>query len=180
MKGVLETLLKSINSDLVLQAAVSNIAQFEPGRGAELTLNGQPWGWLGEISSEVAGRLDLRDEVCVAEVNLHLLVDQFKHITEAEPLPQFPSITRDFNFAMDESVQWEQLESSIRNAAGPLLEEVGFGSVYRGEQLETGQKSYIAQVSFRSPERTLTGDEVAEAHEAIVTACESELGAKLR
>lgn len=180
LKGVIQTLVHEINPALELKTSVSDITQFEAGCGAELMLNDVPWGWLGELSGEVAGKLGLRDQVCVAEVSLHHLVQNYQQIAEAKALPQYPSVSRDFNFALEETVQWEQLEETIRGSAGPLLEEVDFGSVYRGEQLEAGQKSYIAQVSFRSAERTLTGEEVGEAHEAIVAACESELGAKLR
>ncbi|MCA9039349.1 MAG: phenylalanine--tRNA ligase subunit beta [Planctomycetaceae bacterium] len=180
LKGVVETLVARVNDALTLEAKPSEINQFEAGRGAELTLNGKPFGWLGEISRDVQDRLDLRDTVTVAELDLALLIDNRKQVVHATELPQYPNITRDFNFVMNDTVAWDALEATVRNAAGRLLEEVQYGGMYRGKQLGPDLKSYLMHVSFRSPERTLTSDEVDAAHAKIVAACEKELNVNLR
>ncbi|MAT14518.1 MAG: phenylalanine--tRNA ligase subunit beta [Planctomyces sp.] len=180
LKGVVETLVARINDELVLETKSSDIGQFEPGRGAELTLNGQPFGWVGEIARPVQDRLDLRDTVTVAELDLALLIEHRKQVVHASELPQYPQMTRDFNFVMNESVEWKDLEATVRSAAGTLLEDIEYGGIFRGEQLGADLKSYLMHVSFRSPERTLTSDEVDAAHGNIVAACEKELNVKLR
>ncbi|MEZ6047616.1 MAG: hypothetical protein R3C11_18955 [Planctomycetaceae bacterium] len=81
---------------------------------------------------------------------------------------------------MEEGVQWKELESTVRGAAGSLLEAIQYGGMYRGKQLGANLKSYLMHVSFRSPERTLTSDEVDSAHKNIVEACQKKLNVNLR
>ncbi|GAF96621.1 unnamed protein product, partial [marine sediment metagenome] len=95
-------------------------------------------------------------------------------------LPQFPAIERDLNFVLDESVTWQDVEAVVRESAGGLLESVSFGGQYRGKQIDADKKSYVVTLGYRSPERTLTGDEVQTSAEAVVAACQTKLGAELR
>ncbi|QDU81141.1 Phenylalanine--tRNA ligase beta subunit [Polystyrenella longa] len=180
LKGAIETIANRINDGLVMEAKPADIGQFEPGRGAELSLDGKPFGWIGEISRDVQDKLSLRDTVCVAELDLATLIDIRKQIKHATELPQFPNITRDFNFVMNESVEWNDLETTVRSAGGKLLENIQYGGMFRGKQLGADLKSYLMHVSFRSSERTLTSEEVDAAHADIVAACEKKLNVNLR
>ena len=180
VRGCIEALLNSLNISQPLTARPSDVAQFVPGRGAELMLGDERWGWLGELDRSCTDKLDLRDAVTVAEVNLHLLEDLANLVPEYSVIGQFPAMMRDMNFELADTVTWEQLELTVRDSAGPLLESVRFSSQYRGKQIATGSKSYVLSARFRSPERTLTADEVNTAQQAIVSACEEKLGAKLR
>ena len=67
---------------------------------AEVLLDGQLWGWLGEIDRSVSDQLDLKDAVTVAELDLQVL----ESATELTPayalLPQFPAVARDLNFLL--------------------------------------------------------------------------------
>jgi phenylalanyl-tRNA synthetase beta chain len=84
------------------------------------------------------------------------------------------------NFVIDDPVTWTELETVVRGAAGPLLEGVGFGEQYRGKQVPEGKKSYLITLTYRSPDRTLTSDEVEAAQQSVIAACQAQLGATLR
>ncbi|MFK7822192.1 MAG: phenylalanine--tRNA ligase subunit beta [Planctomycetaceae bacterium] len=180
IRGVVETLAKSLNRSAIVTARPSELGQFEAGRGAEILLNGEHWGWAGELSSDVVSATQLRDGVSAFELTLEPLIQ----IAELEPrfsaLPAFPSVARDLNFVLDESVTWEQLSGCVTAHGGDLLDSVSFAGQYRGKGIESGRKSYVLTNRFRSAERTLTSDEVELAQQAIVAACESQLGATLR
>jgi phenylalanyl-tRNA synthetase beta chain len=100
--------------------------------------------------------------------------------SEFQPLAQFPAIDRDLNFVLSEDVTWESLESIVSTAAGPLLAHIGFGGQYRGKQIDADKKSYVVTLSYRSPDRTLTADEVETCQQAVIAACGEKLGARLR
>ena len=68
LRGVVETLASAVNPKLRLQVEPSDLPAFSPGRGAELLLAGNRWGWLGELRRDVTDRLDLRDAVTGFEV----------------------------------------------------------------------------------------------------------------
>jgi phenylalanyl-tRNA synthetase beta chain len=86
----------------------------------------------------------------------------------------------DLFLVLGEEVVWELLESVVREAAGPLLESVGFGGQYRGKQIDADKKSYVVTLSYRSPDRTLTADEVETCQQAVIAASAEKLGARLR
>ena len=108
------------------------------------------------------------------------LVDIIERAPQFTPLPQYPAMERDLNFVLDETVTWQQLEQTVRTSAGPLLDAVSFVDQYRGKQIPAGKKSYVLSIAYRSPERTLTSEEVDDAQQSVVTVCERELGATQR
>jgi phenylalanyl-tRNA synthetase beta chain len=180
LRGVLESLVSRLNRSAKLEVRACERSQFEPGRAAEVLVNGELWGVCGELSRDVQDRLDLRDAVSAAEVKISVLESIFDATPEFAPLPQYPAVERDLNFVLPDAVPWQQLEETVRKSAGPLLSDVQFVDQYRGKQIAADAKSYVLSVSFRSPERTLTGEEVDKAQQQIVSACEKELSAALR
>ena len=156
------------------------MSQFVEGRGAEVLLNGEFWGWFGELDRSVTDALDLRDACVVAEIDLPLLERSSNLRPEFEELPRFPASTRDLNFVLDESVTWSELEAAVTTVAGPNFESISFSGQYRGKQLPADKKSYLLTISYRSAERTLTHEEVEEVQQAVIQSCESAVGAQLR
>ena len=65
--------------------------------------------------------------------------------------------------------------ATIQSAASPILESVDLTDVYTGRPLPEGVKSLTLTFTFRSPERTLTDEEVntalARFRSALETAC---------
>ncbi|MFM9964264.1 MAG: phenylalanine--tRNA ligase subunit beta [Planctomycetaceae bacterium] len=179
-KGVVETLARRVNPQSIVTVRPSDQPHFVPGRGAEVLLNGQPLGWLGELSREVTDKLDLRDAVIAAELDLATLEAAPNLVPTFAELPRFPSITRDLNFVLDESTTWDELVAIVRSAAGLSLDGVSFGGQYRGQQIPTNKKSYLLTVAFRADDRTLTNDEVDAAVKSVIDTCAAKLGAALR
>lgn len=179
-KGVIETLAHRINPQSLVTVRPLDRPHFVPGRGAEVLLNGQPLGWLGELSREVTDKLDLRDAVIAAELDLATLEATPNLVPTFAELPRFPSISRDLNFVLDESITWDALLEVVRSAAGPSLDGATFGGQYRGQQIPAHKKSYLLTVAFRAADRTLTNDEVDAAVKSVINACAEKLGAALR
>lgn len=180
MKGLLQLIAQRINPANAIAVQPSSLPQFVDGRGAEVRLNGQPWGWLGELDRSVTDQLDLRETCIAAEVDLALLESTASLRPQFTDLPRFPTVSRDLNFVLDEAVTWSDLEAAVRSAAGPLFESIHFSGQYRGPQLPPDRKSYLLTIHYRSPDRTLTAAEVDEAQQAVIAACETRIGAKLR
>lgn len=179
-KGVVESLAKRINPQSTITVRPSDQPQFVPGRGAEIALNGHPLGWLGELSRDMTDKLDLRDSVIAAELDLATLEASPNLVPTFAELPRYPSISRDLNFVLDEATTWDALVEVVRSSAGSSLDAVSFGSQYRGQQIPASKKSYVLTVSFRAADRTLTSDEVDAAVKSIIEACAAKLGAAQR
>ena len=180
MKGLLQAIAERVNPVSTITVKPSDVSQFVEGRGAEILLNGEHWGWFGELDRSVTDQLDLRDACVAAEIDLSLLEQSANLRPEFEELPRFPASTRDLNFVLEESVTWSQLEEAVTNVAGPNFESISFSGQFRGKQLPVDKKSYLLTISYRSAERTLTHEEVEESQQAVIKSCESAVGAQLR
>ncbi len=180
LKGVVETLLNAVHRGAELIARPTDRTEFAAGRGAELFLNGQQLGWLGEVSDAVRSAYELHDPVTVFELSMNVLETNAKLIPQFVEPARFPAIDRDLNLVLDDAVTWHELATLIRQAAGPLLETVEFGSQYRGPQVPANKKSYVARMLFRSNERTLTTEDVEGAMTKVITQCTQALGAVQR
>ena len=73
VKGVLQAIAQRVNPASRISVQPSSVPQFVEGRGAEVLLNGKPWGVFGELDRSITDQLDLRDACVVAEVALTAL-----------------------------------------------------------------------------------------------------------
>ena len=180
MRGIVDAILAKLHVDVPLQLEPIESAEFEPGHGAKMTLDGQLAGYLGKVSPELAELSDLRNLCCVAELEMARLYDLADLIPIYRRVPNFPASHRELSLEIDETVPWSAVERLVRAKAGSHLESISFFDVYRGRQLAAGKKSIHFGFMFRAPDRTLTSEEVEESRTAIIKACEQELGAELR
>lgn len=182
VKGIIEAIVRAINPALTLTAAPSSIAQFTPGRGAELSLGGKLWGVLGEVDRTAAHVKDLklREPATIAEFDLQPLIENAVLVAQAQSLPEHPAVTRDLNLVLDDAVTWSSLEATVKCAAGPHLEGVRFVDQYRGKHIPAGKKSYVFSMALRAADRTLTSEEIDAVQASVLKACETTHGAALR
>lgn len=179
LKGAIESLL----GELRVPGAAYQPSQrpwLHPGRAASLDIAGETIGTLGELHPEVIRQHDLPAGTCVAEVNLEALLARAVLQPRFASLPRFPSVRRDISLVVDAGVTAAQVEAVIRAAGGPLLEGVEVFDVYSGAPIAAGHRNLAYALRFRSPDRTLTAEEVAGAMATIARALEQRLQAKIR
>jgi len=68
----------------------------------------------------------------------------------------------------------------VEGTGGEIVESARIFDVYRGPSLPEEKKSIAIELSLRSPERTLTQEEVDATVKHIVDALSSDFGADLR
>jgi len=182
LRGVVDALARAIATTARVTVRPAELPGCLSGRSAEVLLNEEAWGWIGELDREAGSvrSFKLREAVTFAELNVAPLTKVFELAAQFTPLPAFPVVSRDINFVLDESVSWSELESTVRESAGPLLESVAFMEQYRGNHIPAGSKSYVLQVSYRAADRTLTGGEVDAAQHNVIEACQQRLQAVQR
>ena len=180
LKGVVEALLGRLHCEHGLESRPASVSPFAPGRCAELLLNEAHLGYLGEVDRARLDALDLRGACSAAELAFDLLQERADLVPAYRPLPQFPPVTRDLSLVVPRALSWADLASAVAEAAGPNLEAVVYLDTFRGGNIPEDRQSLHFGLRFRHPERTLTGDEVDRAVEAIVAACARRFEATLR
>ena len=122
----------------------------------------------------------LRHEAVVAEFDLSLLEREAVLVPRHREVSEFPPVTRDFNFVVDNAVRWSALETAVRQSAGDLLESVTYRETFRDENKDgPGKKRLLLSVTLRSSSGTLTGQQLDEVSQQIIANCDRQLGAKV-
>lgn len=174
VKGVVEAIVKELNPMATVQVKECDEPLLDASQSGELWLGEQRLGWMGSVSASAKKQFGLRADAVIVELDLSILEHQTQLIASHLNQSQFPSVTRDFNFIMDEEVRWASLESTIRAENAPLLESVKYLETFRDETRDgPGKKRVLFSVVFRSNEATLTGTEAEELCNRIIANCTS-------
>jgi phenylalanyl-tRNA synthetase beta chain len=178
-KGVLETVIEDLGiARFKLRA--TDLPWLQPGRSAEVLVGGDVIGWVGEAHPAVLDAYECSGPVAVFEVQLKPLMKAARDARPFEDLPRFPGVKMDLALVVDEAVTAERAEQTIRSAGGKLLASVRLFDVYRGDGVPEGTKSLAYSLVYRDAERTLTSEEVEQAHEKVVRKASGALGGRLR
>lgn len=165
---------------LVQLEAQNMPVQWHPGRCATVMAGETLVGMVGELHPHVNAALGLPEHSAAFELNL---TDLFATLSgkpvQAKPVSTFPPIKQDLAFTVPDTVTAAQLQQVIQEAVGDNLESIDLFDVFSGNQLGEHQKSLAYSVTFRSPDRTLTGDD-AEAFRAAIVNKAQAIGAELR
>ena len=84
-----------------------------------------------------------------------------------QALPRFPAVERDLAFVIgsDQTLTAAQIESALREEAGPLLRRLVLFDVFR---FPDGRSSLAWRLLFQAEDRTLTDAEVNAIQERVV------------
>ena len=151
-----------------------------PGSSAALSLDGAAAGVIGELSYETASAFEIRGRVAVGELRIDSLVPSAQRRLRYAPPPRFPAIVQDLAVTVSADRPAGDAMDAIRDAGQPLLESAELYDEYRGGSLGAGRKGWTFRLTFRAPDRTLTGEEAQTAQRAIAAALASRCDAEIR
>ena len=148
--------------------------------GMSWLVDGQMLAWFGKPSRSIVDGTKLDASNTVGELNLDLLQTYARLVPQLQPIVPFPTIERDLNLIVDESLQWQSLSSSIQKAAGSLCINVVFLEIYRDPAKDgQGKKRILLSLHLRSSTQTLTGEQADEVVQNVLNACKEQFQAEL-
>ena len=180
LKGALESILESVGFDNYEIIPETNNTTFHPGRCATIIYNDIYIGTFGEVHPEVVDNYNLGQRVYLAELDLDLIFDNSDRTIIYNPLPKYPSTSRDIALLVKDEVIVKQIEDIIKANGEDLVESYKLFDVYKGSQIAEGYKSIAYSITYRSKDKTLTDDDVNKVHHNIIRELEEKLDAKLR
>jgi phenylalanyl-tRNA synthetase beta chain len=177
LKGVLEGLVGQLGAELGFEAVEEPF--LHPGRSAQVSADGEPAGWVGELHPLVGRAWDIEGAVGF-EVDLAPLVAVATAGEEAfEDVTSYPAVNQDIAVVVPIEIAAEQVRAVVLSGGGELLRAADVFDLYEGEQVGEGSKSLALRLEFRAPDRTLTDEEVA-ARRAAIEAELAKIGGSLR
>jgi phenylalanyl-tRNA synthetase beta chain len=158
--------------------AQGSAAPWHPGRCAQVSVGGLVVGYAGELHPAVCAAWGLPKRVCAMELNLDAV--PLPGVVPAPHFANYPPALIDVALVVDAGTPAAEVQAALEEGAGSLLESVRLFDVYTSEQLGTGRKSLAYKLTFRAPDRTLTGEEAVAARDTAVASAARRVGAVLR
>jgi len=166
LKGILESLL-SARRIKNLQFRAADDCRFLKGQCAELLIDRKVAGVFGETVPALTKGMRLTTPLFVAVIQLPALLSAEECSALYEPISPFPSTSRDVAFLAPKELEHKTVVDFIMKAHLPNLEKVELFDIFEDASLGEGKKSMAYSLVFRAPDRTLTDDEVNNAHEKL-------------
>ena len=179
-KAVLENLFEKLQLDGIRWSAEQPEPYYHPGKACRILCGTTLIGTLGELHPAVQGRYELERPAYCFELDFEALVWLSGKRRAIVPPSRYPDSVRDLALLAPLELAAEQLLSCVSGLRLKELEDVNVFDLYQGQAIPSGQKSIALRLRYRSPERTLTDDEVSALHQKVVATLAKKLGVALR
>jgi len=177
VKGILETVLNRLKFKASFQPAEDQTLL--AGKTADVVVKEQKVGVVGEVHPKTTAIFDISTQpLLLFEIDLMKLLSFAGAVYRYRTIPRFPGNTRDIALIIDNSLAASRVQEVIESF--PLVDQVTLFDVYSGEQVPSGKKSLAFSIRYQSLERTLTDEEVNQAHQQIIDRLQRDFGATLR
>ncbi len=175
-KAYLEDLLRGVGVDATYESA--DEYAMARGRTAEVRVDGNRIGFVGQVHPDVASAFDIDLDVYLFEVTLDDVLPHAQPRRKMANVSRFPPVEQDIAVIVDDATPAGAIERAIESSS--LVRNVEIFDVYTGDQVPAGKKSLAFAIEYQSDDHTLTDDEVAHAQRRIVERLRHEFGAELR
>lgn len=179
-KGIVDFLLNSLAvSGRIEYRATSSHEAMHPGRTADIYLDDDFIGYVGEVHPSVAKEYRLK-RVYVFELNLQKIIDAPKKESIYEPVSKYPTVSRDIALVVPIEVTNQQIVDCIKKNGGAYLKDIRLFDVYKGENIGKGFRSLAYTLQFSNSKQTLQDEEVSRPFDKIKNKLKEEFNAVIR
>jgi phenylalanyl-tRNA synthetase beta chain len=154
-----------------------------PGRSAQIMLDGQAIGFIGELHPRWQQKYDLPLAPVLFEVDAGAL--RTRDVPAYQEISKFPAVVRDIAVVVKQSVRMQDLMDTFvavrqSNPACDIMQAIVLFDEYRGKGLENDEKSLAFRFTLQDTQTTLQDDKVDAAMAAFIDSVEKKHGARLR
>lgn len=180
VKGIVEQYLKNV----AVAGEVSYVADHDrqgmhPGRTADVLLDGDVIGFIGQIHPTTAEEFKIK-ETYVFELNLTKIIHAEKKLQHYDVISKYPAITRDIAISVNKEVSNTEVLNVINETKQKNLIKVELFDVYEGKNLEKGMKSLAYQFTYQDTNDTLQEDAINDEFSKVIKNLEEKLNVTVR
>lgn len=179
-KGVVDLVLKKLGISQVWYDQYqprpddSKISIWHLRRSAEIKINHQKIGFLGEISPKILEDLKIPIKIVAFDLDFEKLSQLASEEQEYRPISKFPAAVRDLAILVPLQTRVVEVLNKINSAGGPLIRDIDLFDIYEGQELPEGKKNLAFHIIYQSERKTLSSQEIVKIHNKIVKALEKE------
>lgn len=153
---------------------------WHPGKTAQIKINQEIIGFLGEISPSLLNSLGIKERVVIFDLDFEKLANLATEEITYQPVSQFPAVIRDISILVPIFTRVDEVINTIEIAGGELLVNVELFDIFEGENLPEGKKSLSFRLIFQAKDRALSSKEIDLIFQKIITAIEENLDWEVR
>ena len=177
LKGILENMLIVIGfNNVTFKPTESNNFNI----GSDIYLGNIKIGELGEVSSVLLKKFDVKQAVFFADVDFDAILQRTTKPILYREISKFPSVNRDLALVVDKNVSYSQIERIALSAKIPQLITVELFDIFESEKLGVGKKSMAVSFTFLDENKTLTDQEIDSCMKKLILNYEKEIQAEIR
>ena len=180
LKNIVATLAEKITGKNLRFVAEKTNPSYHPGRCARLLIDGEDAGVFGQIHPAVAENYGVAAELFCAEICFDVLFAKNRELPVYQPLPKFPTVSRDIAVVCDRAIPVGDLLECIKTSGGQFLKGCNVFDVYTGHHISEGKKSVAVSLSMRADDRTMTDDDAEQTVNSVLKALEEKFKAVIR
>lgn len=175
--------LEALFASRQLRFSTAEHPALHPGRSANVTLDDQQIGVIGELHPRWLQKYDLPQAPVVFEVDAEALRGRI--VPVYAEISKFPGATRDLALVVKQDVPAQSVLDAFTaeiavNPMGKIVQAVVLFDEYRGKGLEADEKSLAFRFSLQDTQSTLQDDAVDAIMAAVLATASTKLNAKLR
>ncbi|MCB0345686.1 MAG: phenylalanine--tRNA ligase subunit beta [Bdellovibrionales bacterium] len=143
-----------------------------PVRRALVSVGGKNIGVIAEVRSDMLDNVHSR--AVVAELDLEQALSVRAKNDEFTPIPKYPDSFFEISVVMPERSSYSKLEKLVRGCVDvSLLRRIELLSLYQGAPLKDNEKSVSIKLFLGAEDRTLSGDELKQIQDGVISSVES-------
>lgn len=175
LKGLVEHLMRYLRLPCATFRTLANHSICLPC--AEIIMDGEPCGWLGQVRTEIAESCHVRRELYLAEIDLDRLQGQWALSGPSfTALPVYPPVRRDMTVVSSLETSCAAIMDAIQAAGIELLQSVILVDRFLPDaKAEAGEVRHTLRLTYRHPERSLTNEEIDQLHQGLCSQLQMQL-----
>ncbi|MFC1629798.1 phenylalanine--tRNA ligase subunit beta [Patescibacteria group bacterium] len=174
LKGIIDVLLNRLGISNIYYDSYGigpESAKFLPWdfrNSAEIRINNDKVGFLGEVSEKIFKRLKIEKEVFLFDLDFEKISKLVSEEKEYRPISRYPAAVRDLAILVPRKVLIEEALNKINIAGGDLVFNIDLFDIYEGEELPQGKKNLAFHIIYQARDRTLSSKEIDNIHTKII------------
>jgi len=186
LKGVIDLLLNKLGMSNIWYdeyeptPETSEISIWHPKKCAEIKVNHQEIGFLGEIKPKLLEDLKIKRKVVIFDFNFERLQKLSSEETIYQPVSPFPAAVRDLAVLLPKEVRVVDVLNRINRVGGETVRDVDLFDIYEGPEIPSQKKNLAFHIIYQSEKKTLRAQEIDKIQNKIIKALEKESGWEVR
>jgi len=149
--------------------------------GLSILVNKKEVAKIGLLKKSILKPHGIKQAVFYAELDWENLLKINKKIKLSfSDLPRFPEVRRDLSLVVNQSVTYDEIVQLAQKTERRILQSINVFSVYEGQNLGKGKKSYAVSFILQDHQKTLTDKVIDKTMKRLISAYERQLQAIIR